>query len=94
MDRPLIKLFPDYCSTGLWREDGCNVDPKELGISEGLQIALKYWHEVWEFNIAEDDDDLKSKRSQKYIQRWKADGKKLAVLMTIESDDYEFECTA
>ncbi len=70
------------------------VDPEEVGVSKGLQLALKYWHEIWEFNIADSGDDstwtMKGRPSQAYVDRWVEDGRKLAALLSAESDQYEF----
>lgn len=52
-----VKVFADYGSTGVWMPDGCNANPTELGISPGLQLALKYWHEMWEFTIENFSDE-------------------------------------
>ena len=91
MTKPIVKVFPDYCSTGLWMPQGCNVEPSELGISPGLQLALKYWHEVWEFTLSGlDDDRIMHRVSERYVSRWVDDGKKLAELMSAENDKYEF----
>lgn len=91
MTKPIVKVFPDYCSTGVWLPDGCNAEPDELGISPSLQLALKYWHEVWEFNIADiGDDRFNPRTSERYVNRWIDDGKKLAELMTVENDKYVF----
>lgn len=86
-----VKVFPDYCSTGLWL-NGANADPDELGISEGLQLALKYWHEIWEFGISlYTDSDIESPALyNQYTERWKTDGKKLCELMSQENDKFVF----
>lgn len=100
----IIEVMPDYSSSGLWlmyTEEELKdpqkwgrhimIYPQIAGVSEPLQIALKYWHEVWEFEIAGGaDPDFKPKVSQKYMDRWGRDGKKLAALMSAENDKYEF----
>lgn len=103
MPKIIIKVFPDYCSTGLWigytdedRKNGCpngcgSIEPDELGVSEGLQLALKYWHEIWEgFSSFDDDGNCIQHYSDFYIDRWKEDGRSLAKLMSAENDKYEF----
>lgn len=91
-EKKLILVFPDYCSPGLWGEDGKALDPSEVGVSPGLQVALKYWHEMWEFNIVDLDDDRYTRRlSDRYVSRWVEDGKKLAALMSAENPNYRFE---
>ena len=105
MTKRIVELFPDYCSTGLWLVsendirsnihcetvfgDHVNVDPKEVGVSEGLQLAIKYWHEAWEI-FADSGDGFGAKASWGYIQRWIEDGRKLAKLLSAENDKYEF----
>lgn len=84
-----VKVFADYSSTGLW-VNGANDCPENLGVSSGLQLALKYWHEMWEFYIADDDSDTKNKASSGYVWRWMEDGRKLAELMSAENDKYDF----
>lgn len=89
MSKRTVLVFPDYCSSGLWLEH-INIEPSEVAMSEGLQIALKYWHEVWEFSIADHVEGSTSKCSQRYINRWAEDGRKLAALMSAENDKYFF----
>lgn len=94
--KTIVKVFPDYCSSGVWL-DGYNCDPDELEVSPALQLALKYWHEAWEFIIAEDTDDfgddhpiMKKKMTDAYVARWHEDGRKLVEMMSAENDKYEF----
>jgi hypothetical protein len=50
----VIRVFPDYCSTGLWSSTG-SVSLGELGINDSiLEIALRCWHQIWELQICED----------------------------------------
>lgn len=99
--RKLISVFPDYCSTGLWK-DHINVDPSSLGVSSGLQIALKYWHTYWESYLVDDgfcgeqevyEDELVKARSyykKQAMAKWTVHGYELARLMTNENGEYEF----
>jgi len=74
--------------------DHANVDAEEVGVSPGLALALKYWHEMWEFNIADSEEastwTMRARPSKKYIARWAEDGRKLAQLLSAENDKYEF----
>jgi hypothetical protein len=89
-ERKTILMFPDYMSSGLWK-DHVNVEPSSLGVSPELQLALKYWHEVWEFVIAyNDNDNRKWTVSKSYIERWMQDGNKLAKMLTKQSKKYKF----
>lgn len=102
MTKRIVELFPDHCSTGFWlvnidNEIGSkfgyhsSITGDALGVSPALQLAVKYWHDMWEFNIAPqiNDDDVKF-LSDWYINRWKMDGIKLAELLTAESEKFEF----
>jgi len=97
-ERKLIELFPDYCSTGLWEPGGgCNLDPAELGISQSLQMLLKYWHKYWELNLENDVWTDKADRPpdpywrKRAIAIWVADSYELARLLTNDSDKYTFQ---
>lgn len=88
------KVFPDYCSTGLWdSETGVNEDiPKYVPIQ--LAIMLRMWHELWEFAIADDVFTPKSKMSTQYIDRWNDDGRYIVYLLNaLGSDTYIYEET-
>lgn len=81
-----IRMFPDYCSSGLWEWEvrGHNLEPDELGVSKGLQIALKYWHWYWEMVPSD------KKMPEPYLTHWKKEAEELAALMTTENEKYEF----
>jgi hypothetical protein len=68
-----IKVFPDYCSSGLW-EDGANIDKSEFDgmVPETALIALKYWHWIWEVC---QDDDYNLTFSPRWHRQWWEDGK-------------------
>lgn len=72
------------------------VDPEEVGVSSGLQLALRYWHEMWEFNItcSYTDEECEAAQhrhmSQPYEARWVEDGRKLAAALSAENDKFEF----
>ena len=96
MAKEIVKIFPDYCSSGVWDSNGCNCDPDEFGISPGLRIALKYWHDFWEYQIANISSDaagnpiIEALVPERLINQWREDGHKLAELMSAENDRYEF----
>lgn len=92
MTKKIAKVFPDYCSTGVW-VDGANADPEFLGVSIGLRIALDYWHQYWEGALSGDWDEnghIPSKVGEFWKQRWVEDGKILVQLMNEENDEYKF----
>ncbi len=79
-----FRVFPDYCSTGLWNSEDdleapfANTEPeKYLSVAECL--SLKYWHWTWEFLIANDcmEENGKPHLSETGIKIWFDDGKKL-----------------
>lgn len=45
-----LKLMADYSSSGIWREDGCNVEHDFAPISESLSLAIKCWCAIYETN--------------------------------------------
>jgi len=82
MKKETIRVFPDYCSSGLWT-DTYNTEPEDLGITDkGILIALKYWHHFWEFNIAKGgQEDVECKVSNLGISNWKKAGKEIVKLL-------------
>lgn len=83
--KPKIRVYPDYMSSGLWDESGTNLDEDKfrdlLGYSN--MMALRYWHETWEF-LGEFG------MSSSYWQRWQEDGRKLVEEFNKCQDKYEF----
>lgn len=105
MTKRQVDVFPDYTSTGLWlvstKEERklhesswehVSICPSDVFVSPTLQLALKYWHDMWEFCIAHQysESDTKFAMSKSYVDKWKEDGKKLAELMSAENQNYEF----
>lgn len=92
MTKKLVRVFPDYCSSGVWIEGG-NADPEELGISPELQIALEYWHQYWENVLCgefTDDGWTPATVGEYWKQKWVTDGETLVRLMNEENSEYEF----
>ncbi len=77
MANEIIRVFPDYMSSGLWLTTGENIDVVYLDntVQPVLLTALKYWHEAWEVSISED------KRSEEYTQQWIVDGRAIVDAM-------------
>lgn len=89
MTKPKIKVFPDYMSTGCWNEDGANCDvPECVGVAN--MLALKYWHEIWEYFIADNFEENERTASPEYIALWADDGEALVVEFNKCQDEYEF----
>jgi hypothetical protein len=54
MSKPAIKLMPDYHCWPLWHHGGPqvgNVDPDELGITEGLAAKLRAWAATYDSHL-------------------------------------------
>ena len=52
-----IKVFPDYCSTGLWDESGAETSLEKLNINDPCaNLSLKGINKVFEY-IEPDDKD-------------------------------------
>ncbi len=89
---PKYRVFPDYCSTGIWcLETGANLEPEECGLSLIEIVALRYWHSHWEHfpeqtdpefydasgEFLEDKWNQNEKRLEYYYKRWTDDGKQI-----------------
>lgn len=48
MSKKIVKIYPDYCSSGLWDENGASMCDGEINMTPITQVALKYWHWTWE----------------------------------------------
>jgi hypothetical protein len=85
-----VYLFPDYMSTGLWdKETSANLDPESIGITDtGILAAIRNWHMVWEFLIANSggDDDNNPQLTDSAIEQWQADGQHIADMINEKYD--------
>lgn len=81
-----VKVFPDHMSSGLWDEAGTNMSESEVShvLDEKDLWLLKYWHEMWEFCIAED------RMSQEYVDRWNEDGQRMVDRWNAKQNEIEF----
>jgi len=48
MKKPKLKVMADYCSTGLWAENGVNIEPSSVGVSPDTELLLKRWNNIYE----------------------------------------------
>lgn len=48
MGKKIVSIYPDYCSSGIWDNSGANMAKSEINMDSITQVALKYWHWVWE----------------------------------------------
>lgn len=74
-----IRIFPDYCSSGIWSECG-NMDVSQINIDKMTELALYYWHWTWE--QWELDLGLHAAPSKKWLEdvytQWWEDGTVIA----------------
>lgn len=95
--KPLIRVFPDYCSSGLWESysegGGANMDESEVAhcIPAHLMIALKYWHMVWEDHIEYwATKMLVDDRVKRHVLQWEQDGITIVAAMNACQDEFNF----
>ena len=87
-----INVFCTYTSTGLWdAETGRSIEPEEIAddVSPILLLALKLWHEIWEYAILP-DVDRGPRMSKMYCERWQEYGKFLVMEMNATQGHYNF----
>lgn len=74
-----IRIFPDYCSSGIWSEYG-NMDVSQINIDKMTELALYYWHWTWE--LWEIDIGIHEKPSKEWLdgfyRQWWEDGAVIA----------------
>lgn len=97
-NKEIIRVFPDYCSTGLWRSrDGSNVDLNTIGIEDkALEIALILWSSNWENVIAADHwkEDCTYVHAP-YYEWWYNTGEELVTYMNLKyGNKYQFNYEA
>lgn len=87
--KQIIRVFPDYCSSGLWDEHG-NLDERDFEsvLSASQLLALKYWHQIWEASMG--SYGLSCSYSKLWQDKWEADGKALVTSFNECQDIYEF----
>lgn len=88
--KEVIRVFPDYCSSGLWHgRDGANMDEEAFldVLTRSDLLALKYWHSAWECAVDSMEGCSLSKRWQ---DMWEQDGQTLIDLWNAKQDKYEF----
>lgn len=88
-----IRVFPDYCSSGLWEHPhGANLDESDVEhvVPKVIMIALKYWHRTWEGSEEYWTDHVDSKAVQRYVEQWQQDGKDIVQAMNECQDEFEF----
>lgn len=82
----IIKVFPDYCSTGLW-ENHANIDVEQFEwLPPSLVIALKYWHFAWE--RAHDYMGCTWSGGKEYYEEWYEDGQE--IVNNLDAYGYKF----
>lgn len=93
MTKKQIRVFPDYCSSGVWNENGAEVGTEVLNIDKTTSIALKYWHWMWEqweidLQIPSATPFQRSWIEQVYGEWWN-DGKAIAEAIAQQNPDID-----
>lgn len=83
LNKTIVKVFPDYLSTGLWINH-TNVDVERFNFNSEVAIALKYWHMTWEFLLAHYRDG--NLMSNDFTVQWIADGGEIVDAMNVWAD--------
>lgn len=84
-----IKVFPDHLSSGLWdykTGNSLELDSFIGVLSYTERMAIKYWHEAWEFLITNE----KLSMSKSYKTQWLKDGETLVTNLNVNSYNFEF----
>ncbi len=90
MMKPKIRVFPDYCSSGLWDDRGnLDADKFESVLGKSNLIALRYLHDIWEFMIACCCDE-QPRVGDEYIREWRKDWEALVDQFNLCQDKFEF----
>ena len=79
-------IFPDYCSTGVWTDEG-NTDLPE-SIPKEYHIALHYWHREWDRVVdpyCPPETDYEEAVFNYWYEKWWKDGEDLVELMNSEA---------
>ena len=89
----VIKVFPDYMSSGLW-EGHKNLDESSFeGVLTFVDLmALRYWHHAWELfaDTGEDWPKPRGKLSELYWQNWNKHGHALVDAWNIKQGAFMF----
>lgn len=92
MTKKQIRIFPDYCSSGIWSETG-NMDESEINMDTATRLALKYWHwlwEVWDVDMHSlHPNPLSEVWIDKAYRQWWEDGKRITCLIASFNPDLD-----
>lgn len=87
--KEVIRVFPDYCSSGLWHgRGGYNMDEESfLDVLDSTDLmALKYWHHSWEASM----DSFGCLLSKRWQDNWEQDGQLLVDSWNAKQEKYQF----
>lgn len=85
-----LKVMADYSSTGLWNEEGLNVEVENYPLSQETVRALKIWTRLYERN----DNYLDSadrKLPMFDLKTFSKQGFKVALMIKNDLPDYQIE---
>lgn len=98
LGNPVIKVFPDYCSSSLWNSDtGEMISYAELGLSDADSKRLTEWRFLWEdFNNLSILDELEETDKSHEIPfeiviKWYYDGIDIVNQLNKNYPDYIFK---
>ncbi len=87
----VIKVLPDYCSSGLWEG---NINLFEENFSSVLTftdlMALRYWHHMWELYADDGTPKGERKLSELYWDNWSQHGQALVDAWNAKQNEFLF----
>lgn len=61
-----LKLMADYCSSGFWNSEGCNLHESEVPVHYWLKQMVDDWQALYDAHSLDDDFDVKAFSKQGY----------------------------
>ena len=88
--KQIVRVFPDFCSSGLWSEKpSVNYWSEDfLDVLSPIDLlALKYWHLSWEMSM---DFENGCKNNLSWQAQFEKDGQTIVDAWNAKQDIYEF----
>ena len=74
-----LRLAPEYGCWPTWDDEtGYNIDPADLGLSEGLLARLQQWDDAWQATFKPDDPHTSWFADDAAAQHWREEGRVIA----------------
>ena len=61
-----VRLMADYCSSGVWDENGTNIDIDDLPAHFWLKQMISAWQAIYDVHSLNEDFDVKTFSEQGY----------------------------